>query len=958
LAITGPVVLTAVPEFTQSAVGWSLAGPGSLSGTVGIQIVYSPPAMPGAGATATVTATVDTASASIQLTSTLPPLAPSVVPGLSAAVQVQYDAQDIPHLTCATPNDCFAAQGYLQARDRLFQMDFFRRVARGQLSSLLGPSGVTQDKSLLTVFTTRDGKRIEDALAGALDAATKAYLTAFATGVNSRLAELRADKTIPLPAEYAQVPAPLTAADIPDWTIQDTLGIARLFQFQLSDNSGQETNYGIFVQTYGLPNSPNRDQGKVNAWIRARQPVPSYTITSLKAGPPAQLQVGMDMGPWVGGLREAQAQLADVHGLLGAVGVTGSNNWAVDGKHSATGQAMVANDPHLSLQYPPNFHLIAMTATDSSGLSLQGASFPGTPAVLIGRGAHVGWGDTVVGYDVTDLYLESLTNDNCPTAAAGLPCVRFKGASVPMAVVPLTIQIRTPSGLVPSNTTVLVVPHHGPIVSFDPAHGSAVSMRWTGQEVTNDVKAFLNLALATSVGDINRAPGTAFAALHDFAVGAQNFVIADDKGNIGYDPHALVPKRPWAGTAPNGVPLLPWLPLPGTGSAEWGSQDPADACDGTLTGGTLPSANCWVPDEQLPWQVNPSKGYLATANSDPRGDSDDNNPIVNPNGTPYLSFDWDDPTGVRHSRIVDQLAAKTANNGKVALTDMEAIQSDHVSKLAIVMQPFLAAAATGAPPQYAASMSMFNTWASDGYDCPTGLTGIDPKSPADTDPVHNRDSAACLLFHTFFRTLINNVFADDLRVAKLPIDGGPAIRAMVYMLTQGTPVEDTTFCNDVNASGAVVAAHTCNEQVQKALAAAYSSLSASNGATSNWLWGRVHTMQPTSNSPLATQGFSPGPYARPGGLLTVDVGNPATSPTDPRQFNFTSSGNVRFIAIMDPAAPATKMQLPGPQRDVVAGVISSAPHLLEDWVQNKYFDFAFGSQIDAVAVSAQTISPK
>src|SRR5262249_24806248 len=147
----------------------------------------------------------------------------------------------------------------------------------------------------------------------------------------------------------------------------------------------------------------------------------------------------------------------------------------------------------------------------------------------------------------------------------------------------ITMQIRTPSGLVPSNTTVLVVPHHGPIVSFDPTHGSAVSMRWTGQEVTNDVKAFLNLALATSVGDINRAPGTAFAALHDFAVGAQNFVIADDKGNTGYAPHALVPKRPWAGSAPDGVPLLPWLPLPGNGSAEWGSGDPADNCAGTLT---------------------------------------------------------------------------------------------------------------------------------------------------------------------------------------------------------------------------------------------------------------------------------------------------------------------------------------------------------------------------------------
>src|SRR5471032_1466271 len=117
-------------------------------------------------------------------------------------------------------------------------------------------------------------------------------------------------------------------------------------------------------------------------------------------------------------------------------------------------------------------------------------------------------------------------------------------------------------------------------------------MRWTGHEATNDFLGFFGLNTATAVGTTTDAATatTAFGALRNYAVGAQNFVLADDAGNIGYDPHALVPKRPWAGTFPNGIPLLPWLPLPGDGSAEWGTGVAGDHCAGTVTSGTLPSA--------------------------------------------------------------------------------------------------------------------------------------------------------------------------------------------------------------------------------------------------------------------------------------------------------------------------------------------------------------------------------
>src|SRR2546421_3320921 len=182
---------------------------------------------------------------------------------------------------------------------------------------------------------------------------------------------------------------------------------------------------------------------------------------------------------------------------------------AVDGAPAAPGFAMVATAPHLPLQYPPLFHLSAMTSADGK-LNVTGGSFPGVRGALVGRGAPVGWGVTVVGYDVTDLYQEQLT----VCTGTPLPCnaVVFNGA--PVALTAKTYQVKVKGEASPRNVTVLVVPHHGPIVSFDPAHQTAISMRWTGHEVTADLEGFLGLIEATEVGDPAAPAATsAFAAL-------------------------------------------------------------------------------------------------------------------------------------------------------------------------------------------------------------------------------------------------------------------------------------------------------------------------------------------------------------------------------------------------------------------------------------------------------------
>ncbi len=962
--VSGPVTITASPASLANDVTWSLSGPGTISGTKGISVVYRPPVPPDPSP-ATVTASALGQTATVTFTAQPPPALPSrAIAGLTGNVDVTYDQYDIPHIFCASENDCYAVQGYIQAQDRLFQMDLFRRIARGRLSSLIGSSGVSQDTQILTVFITRDLQRIEDVLVTNLDATTKAKIQAFTNGVNAYIAFLKANPTL-IPGEYAQVPGPATPNDIPDWELQDTLAIGRLQQFQLSETIEKETAYGLFALTFG-PGGAHADTARFNAYANnVQQPVKAYTLSDTDPTAPvragravAQPLAAPDLSGLASALGHVNAQMREFHEVFGSMrSGAGSNNWVVDGAHSDTGHAMVANDPHLSLQYPPLFHLSAMTASDGSGLNVVGGAFAGIPGALIGRGAHVGWGVTVVGYDVTDLYQETLTNCvNPPPIVCGT--VQFPGGDRAIAVKPYAITVK---GAAAVNTAVLVVPHHGPIVHYDPATQTAISMRWTGHEGnTQDLKAFLDLNNASAVGDDTAAAGTAFAALKNYAVGAQNFVLADDQGNIGYDPHALVPLRGWVISA--GLP--PWFPLPGkTGTAEWGG-----ASTGDIHCAANPApADCWVPDALLPRGVNPAKGYFATANSDPAGYTDDGSPIGNlAGGTlyPYLSFDWSDPTAVRYGRIAQLLKGKTTTGTqKVSLADMQSIQSDHVMLLAkLFADRGFYPPTTGAPADYATGRSALDAWASAGYDCPTGLSTSDPKGPAVTDATVLTQSAGCLLFHTFFQTLLHNVFDDDFAVVSTTTaqsfggDTGAEIRALFSMLASpGTH----SFCDDVTKTFTVVTpggSKTCEQQVIAALTAAVATLRTAYGTdTKNWLWGRVHTLTATSQlAPLIAGGFSAGPFARPGGALTVDVGNPSGTQSSPLAFAYGSGSNVRFISVMDPA-PANaqvKMQLPGPERDAPA-LFTNSLSLIQMYVQNQYFDLPYGHQVDSKGVSTQ-----
>src|SRR5262249_16989089 len=157
--ITGPTAFDAELVNSTADVTWAVEGGGTLSSSTGLHVSYTPPL---GTVSTTLTATAGDLKASVQISSS--PAAVKI-PSLGAPVTVQYDAQDIPHIKCAALLDCIAVQGYIQARDRFFPMDFLRHVARSKLSEMIGVDGLSQDVQLRTLFTTRSGHRLEDDLA-------------------------------------------------------------------------------------------------------------------------------------------------------------------------------------------------------------------------------------------------------------------------------------------------------------------------------------------------------------------------------------------------------------------------------------------------------------------------------------------------------------------------------------------------------------------------------------------------------------------------------------------------------------------------------------------------------------------------------------------------------------------------------------------------------------------------
>jgi len=206
--------------------------------------------------------------------------------------------------------------------------------------------------------------------------------------------------------------------------------------------------------------------------------------------------------------------------------------------------------------------------------------------------------------------------------------------------------------------------------------------------------------------------------------------------------------------------------------------------------------------------------------------------------------------------------------------------------------------------------------------------------------------------------VLEQTFTDEEAVAGVGRAPGNEVRALITLLSGHVPNPNNVFCRDVGPNGAPIAnGKTCQTQVLDALGFTYAELKSTYGDESNWRWGRVHTLTMAfivPGYPFIDPTFRPGPFPRPGGAWTVDVGAPAPASSSILTFPYGSGGNVRWLAAMDGTVDHTFMQLPG--------VESGGPYpfgkstMLTDWVQNLYFNWPHNAA-DVTSVRSETYNP-
>lgn len=420
------------------------------------------------------------------------------IPGLRSDVEVLSSAGAIPHLYAADEEDLWFAQGYLAARDRLWQMDFLRRAALGRLAEIFGERRVPwRDLSIfLRGRTTVDVDHFVR-LAGLERGARASWAEAqpsllrvlehYAQGVNARIAEG------PLPHEFRLLryrPDP--------WTPLHSFAVQKLLAFELG------TSWRALLVVEAL-----RAAVPVRERLAALLPI-------VPADPPPLVPEAARLAALAAG-EASTAALGGPH--------AGSNAWAVSGSRSASRSPLLCNDPHLLLTAPGPFHLVHLSG---GRYDVAGASLPGLPGVIVGHNRQIAWGITLAFAQDGDLFAERVDSKG-----------RYQVGDrwEPLGILREEIRVRGRKDPVVREVRST---RHGPLLTdlVDPLHEmeQGLALRWTGQDASAEIAATLALDLAEdwpSFRDALRGHGA--PALH--------FTYADRNGHVGFQMAGRVPLR-------------------------------------------------------------------------------------------------------------------------------------------------------------------------------------------------------------------------------------------------------------------------------------------------------------------------------------------------------------------------------------------------------------------------------
>jgi penicillin G amidase len=449
------------------------------------------------------------------------------IAGLEKPVEILRDKWGVPHIYAQTAHDLFFAQGFITARDRLFQLDLWRRQNSGHLAAVVGERALARDRIARLVRFRGDW----NAEWAAYSPDAKQIATSFTSGINAYIDNLAGK----WPAEFR------AAGFAPGhWVPEDTA--ARIAGLLMTRNTTREVQRAQDIVRFGLDT------------------VQKY----MPPDPPVKIEIprGLDLagiGPDL---------LADYNAAIGSMrfqpsgrfelaaapferpdNMQGSNNWVVSGARSETGKPLLASDPHRPINMPSlrrTVHLVG------PGWNVIGAGEPALPGIALGHNEEVGFGFTIVGIDQCDVYVER-TNPANPTEYL------YKGAWRKMEVVSEEIEVK---GETRPRRVELRYTLHGPVIAEDLGRHRVFALKWTGAEPGGaGYLGALRLSRAKNWDEFQQAAAA-------YKVPSENLAYADRAGNIGWIASGLAPiRKGW-----NGL-----LPVPGhTGEYEWSGYLPGD----------------------------------------------------------------------------------------------------------------------------------------------------------------------------------------------------------------------------------------------------------------------------------------------------------------------------------------------------------------------------------------------
>ncbi|MGW5675398.1 penicillin acylase family protein [Streptomyces sp. NPDC003860] len=822
------------------------------------------------------------------------------IDGLKGKVEVKRDDYGIPQLYADSDEDLFRAQGFVHAQDRFWEMDVRRHMTAGRLSEMFGKDQVETDAFLRTLGWRKIAQQEYDQK---LSAETKKYLDAYAAGVNAYLKD-RSGKE--LSVEYAALgfvngdyaPEPWTPVDSVAWlkamawdlrgNMQDeidrSLMTSRLSQDQIAqlypkypyDRNQPIVDRGAVDESdnrFDLKAEPSRDNGSNdngngdsndsgsngngsssngngNGNGNSGNGNNNDGISSNSGSNNEGFTGGTDSSDAIEGLNAQLSSLSDnldtLPALLGPNGSgIGSNSWVVSGKHTTTEKPLLANDPHLAPQLPSLWYQMGLHCrekSESCSFDTAGYTFSGMPGVIIGHNQDIAWGMTNMGADVTDLYLEKISGDS----------YTYDGKQKPLTVTEevikvaggknktITVRATDRGPLVSDRSTELEkvgqqaqVPNSAP----DRATGYGVSLQWTALQPGNSMDAVFELNRADDFDSFRKAASK-------FEVPSQNLIYADAEGKIGYQAPGKIPVR-----------------AEGKGDKPAPGWDPAYKWDG------------YIPFDEMPYEEDPERGYIVTANQ----------AVIDDSYKHDLTVDWG--YGARSQRINDMIEQKIKDGGKISTEDMRTMQTDNKSEIAKLLTPTLMKINIS-DPNVREAQKLLEGW----------------------DYSQEPDSAAAAYFNAVWRNILKLGFGNKLP-KELRVKGDCLFVRPAGSNAPADQIEPVEECGTRDADSAqpdggdrwfeVVrsivddednpwwqsprsrtdkATDTRDELFARAMEDARWELTAEMGKDiDSWSWGRLHQLQ-LKNQTLGTEGpgvvkylLNRGPWNLAGGEATVNA---------------------------------------------------------------------------------------